>query len=134
MKSKTPLLAVFLVFMIMLPVLAGAKEERKKPESSQDRISYALGVNLGGNFAAQGLTVNAEFLMQGLKDALADAPLLLTDEELRDAMLALRQEMQQKQQARMEEISRKNMSESNAFLRRMARGGSSPSPAASNIR
>lgn len=102
--------------MIMLPVLAGAKEERKKPESSQDRISYALGVNLGGNFAAQGLTVNAEFLMQGLKDALADAPLLLTDEELRDAMLALRQEMQQKQQARMEEISRKNMSESNAFF------------------
>ncbi len=103
--------------MVLLPISAGAKEERKKPESSADRISYALGVNLGGNFASQGVAVNPDFLLQGLKDAMADSPLLLTDEELREAMLALREDMQKKQQARMEEIGRRNQQESDAFFK-----------------
>jgi FKBP-type peptidyl-prolyl cis-trans isomerase FklB len=121
MKRTAPLLAFFLIFMLTLPLLAGAKEDRKKPESSEEKISYALGVNLGGNFAAQGVAVNPEFLMQGIKDALADSPLLMTDEEIREAMLSLRQDMQEKHKARMEALAKQNLEESEAFFKENAK-------------
>jgi len=116
MKKSPPFLALVVAIMFAIPAFAVAKEKRHKPEKSEDRVSYALGVNLGQNFAAQELSVNPEFLLQGIKDDLEDSHLLLTDEELGEAMMSLRQGLMQKQQARMEEISRQNLEESKAFF------------------
>ena len=57
---------------------AGLPEGLTEPQ----RLSYALGVNVGRSLLADGLDPDPGLFLQGLRDALTDAPVRLTEEEL----------------------------------------------------
>lgn len=51
-------------------------------QSRQDKISYALGVDMGKSLQQQKNEINVDLLMRALTDALAGKPLLLSDAEV----------------------------------------------------
>lgn len=87
-----------------------------KPESVQDRASYAIGLNLGRSFKANEVSINVDLLVKGVKDALGDGQALLTDEEIQTAMQSLQQEVMAKQQEKQKVLGEKNKKEGEEFL------------------
>ena len=116
MKKMVTLLAAISLLLLMLAGCAAAKEKRQKPVSRDDRISYGIGVEMGKNFRNQGVPINPDYLAQGLRDSQAGVPSLLTDEEFKEAMMALRQELEAKQKARLDELGRKNQEDNAVFF------------------
>jgi FKBP-type peptidyl-prolyl cis-trans isomerase len=87
-----------------------------KPESVEDRASYAIGLNIGRNMKAQEVPVNVELLIKGLRDALTGASPALNDEEMQAAVTSLQQSVMAKQQEKMKAEGDKNQKAAEDFL------------------
>jgi FKBP-type peptidyl-prolyl cis-trans isomerase len=85
-------LMLTIVAVAILAVQAGA-EEGSALKTHKDQVSYGLGVDIARNFKKQGVDVDPEVLMRGLRDALAGDKLLLTEPELRSLMSDLQNNM-----------------------------------------
>jgi len=95
---------------------AGTQPGQTAPATQKDKVSYGVGVQVARSLKSQGIDINPDLLVQGLKDALAGQKLLLSDDELNNAMASLQQELQQKEaQAKAKEaVDNKNAGD--AFL------------------
>ena len=85
-------------------------------KTEMDKVSYAIGVQLGQNFKSQRLDVKLDLLTQGLKDSMADQQLALTQEEIVQVMTDLSQRMKTQQQERQKLNAAKNLATGKAFL------------------
>jgi FKBP-type peptidyl-prolyl cis-trans isomerase FklB len=65
-----------------------------------DKISYIIGRDVAGNLMKQGIIVEAESFIQGLKEAMAGQDSSLSEAEIQQTMMALQQEMSQKQNSK----------------------------------
>jgi FKBP-type peptidyl-prolyl cis-trans isomerase FkpA len=92
MKCKW--LAVVGVVLLAAQVFAGETPVLKTPMEKQ---SYGLGVDMGRNLKRQGAEMNPEIVVRGLKEAMGDDKLLLTDEELVATMKSFAAERRAKQ-------------------------------------
>jgi len=101
-----------------LTLLAGmaASEEGAVLRTEKEKTSYALGVDMGNKLKSQSVEVDADLLLQGLKDALAGGKTLLTPEEVRGTLLALEKELRTKQLEAVRKVGEKNRQEGEAFL------------------
>jgi FKBP-type peptidyl-prolyl cis-trans isomerase len=93
----------------------------KKPQplvlkTQTDKVSYALGMNMGTNLHKQGVEVDPAILLQGLKDGLAGNKPLLTEDEARGLLIQLQDEMRKKQAEKAQQLGATNKSEGEAFL------------------
>lgn len=84
-------------------------------KTQKDKVSYAIGLDIGRNFKEQSIEIDPKLLTQGIQDALSGGKHLLTDEEIQAVMTTFRQEMQAKVAAQAKEIGEKNLKEGNAF-------------------
>jgi FKBP-type peptidyl-prolyl cis-trans isomerase FklB len=66
----------------------------------QEKISYIIGRDMAANLKKQGIEIEAESFVKGLKEVIAGQPSSLSDQEIQMAMMALQQEMTQKQSAK----------------------------------
>ena len=69
--------------------LLAARVSAGEPSSlvtQKDKVNYAIGVNLIGNFKHQGIDIDLDLVIKGMKDASSGGKLLLSDEELRKAI------------------------------------------------
>jgi len=82
----------------------------------EDRFSYALGMNLGGQLHKQSIEVDTNLLMEGLKDALAGGKTKLTEEEVRATFGEMQAAMTKKAQEKAAAASAENKKEGDAFL------------------
>src|SRR5256884_8435044 len=64
--------------------------------TQKEKLSYALGMNLGTNLHKQTVEVDPAIVLRGLKDALAAGKMLLTEEESRAALTQLQTEVDRK--------------------------------------
>jgi FKBP-type peptidyl-prolyl cis-trans isomerase len=87
-----------------------------------DSTSYAIGVNIGSSFKDQELDVDMGAFLSGLSDAMSEdsSAIKLTEEQLQTVFAALQQEMYEKQMAKMEEMSRTNLSDGDNFFKENA--------------
>jgi len=85
-------------------------------KDNKEKTSYALGMNLGTNFKAQGMDIDSDAMLRGVNDAMSGAKTLMTEEEARAALTQLQSEVR----AKMEEKSRMaaitNKKDGDAFL------------------
>ena len=108
--------------MIMLTYLAGCAPEEAssaselKLDTSKNRISYTIGVNIGQDFKSQNMDVDPDLLLMGLKDTLSGKELQLTEEEMVQEIQNFQQEMQVKMAAEMEAKAAENKAAGEAFL------------------
>ena len=65
-------------------------------KTQNDTNSYAVGADLARNLKRQGIQVESEALLMGMRDVFAGAKLLMSDEELRDTLRALQAEQRRK--------------------------------------
>ena len=87
-----------------------------KLETTADRASYSIGLNMGRNFKRQQVPINPEAVLQGLRDALSGAKAAMTDDEMKAAFQALEQEIATAQEAKNKDLAKKNTEEGAAFL------------------
>jgi FKBP-type peptidyl-prolyl cis-trans isomerase FklB len=69
----------------------------------QEKISYIIGRDMAGNLKKQGIEVEADAFIKGMKEAIAGQPSSLSEQEVQETMMQLQQEMGKKQGAAGEE-------------------------------
>lgn len=117
MKTSS-ILCAFVLFTFAAVACAQDEpgQDLAKPESLDDRASYSFGLNLGRNFEQQGVPINLDYLIQGMRDGLEGGEALLTDEEMNTTMQAFQQEMMARAQKEREESASKNQTAADEFL------------------
>lgn len=85
-------------------------------KSDKDKVSYGIGVSVAKNFKQQGVEVDVEVMVKGLKDELSGAKLLIADEELAKTLTAYQKELRQKQVEAKKMAVEDNRKEGEAFL------------------
>jgi len=85
-------------------------------KTQKEKTSYAIGMNIGNGLRRDGVDVDPNVLLRGMKDALSGGKPLLTDEEAKAAMIALQNDLRQKHQAMMQQVGDANKKQGDAFL------------------
>ena len=85
-------------------------------DTQKDKDSYALGMSLGSTLRQQSVEVDLSILMTGVKDSLAGRKTLLTEDEERAVLTALKAEVRKKQEEKMAQAGEANTKEGQAFL------------------
>ena len=82
------------------------------------RMSYALGLSIGGDLRASQVALDLQSLSAGLADGMQGAQPKLTEEELTAAMGQFQQMMQRKAEAEVMQLAAVNRKEADQFLAR----------------
>jgi len=82
----------------------------------KDKVSYAIGVNIGRGMRKDSVDVEPKILARGIADALAGGKMLLTDDQIQAALVALQNDVNQKQEANMAQVGDANKKAGDAFL------------------
>jgi len=107
------------------PATAGAaKTTGSKPATAtapalttkKDKISYAIGADLGKKLKTSSIDVDPTILTRALKDTLTGAKADMTDDEIRATLTDLTKDLQQKQVVAAKEASEKNRKAGEEFL------------------
>src|SRR5580698_976132 len=85
-------------------------------KTQKDKASYAIGLNIGKSMHKDSVDVDTAILLRGLRDGLAGAKPLLTDDEARATMVALQADLRKKQEEKMAVQGEANKKEGDAFL------------------
>jgi len=85
-------------------------------KTAKDKVSYAIGADLGGKLKSQSIDVNPVLLSRGLRDALASTKPLMTPDEMHAALTDLQSQLRQKQMAMAKDMGDKNKKDGDAFL------------------
>jgi len=109
------LVAVSVLSTLLLAVqVYGAEEISLKDK--KDKVSYAIGLDVGNAMKKQSIDINTDIFVKGLQDALSGGKKLMTDDEIRETMTAFSREMAEKQKETMKKLGEKNKQEGDAFL------------------
>ena len=98
------------------PAASAAQAPTPAFKTQKEKRSYAIGMEMGKGVKAQGIDVDSSLVAQGLKDALAGAKSAMSEEELKQEIAVLKQEMQQKQTKAAETLGAENKTKGDAFL------------------
>jgi FKBP-type peptidyl-prolyl cis-trans isomerase FkpA/FKBP-type peptidyl-prolyl cis-trans isomerase FklB len=81
-------------------------------QTDEEKVSYAIGQQIGGNMKSQGIAVNTTVLAASIEDALAGKPARMKPEEMQAAMMKMRESMMAKQDA----AGKENKEKGDSFL------------------
>jgi FKBP-type peptidyl-prolyl cis-trans isomerase FklB len=119
--GKTMKLRLFTFVVAGVSAAAFAADVEIKTE--KDKISYAIGVDIGKNITNRQVEINPDALAAGLKSIVTGSKPLLNEEQLKEAMTVLQTTMQAKmadrmkvQQSEQKESGEKNKKEGEVFL------------------
>ena len=85
-------------------------------KTQKDKLSYAIGMNIGAGMKKDGLDIDPTILSQGVKDALAGTKPLMTETEAQTVMTEFRTELMKKKQEAAQHVSEANKQEGQQFL------------------
>lgn len=101
---------------IMLLATQVTAEEPRALKTQQDKVNYGIGVNVVRNFQQQGMEIDLDLVIQGMKDALSGGKLLMSEGDLRKTMVEFSTELRQKQVRARQTAALDNRKEGEAFL------------------
>ena len=84
--------------------------------NEQDKVSYIIGRQIGGDFKNQGLEINFDHFSQGARAAYLGEASELSDEETATIMNAFQAKMQEIMAKKQGEVGEINLTEGKAFL------------------
>ena len=101
----------------------GTASSAKKPataplelKTQKDKVSYAIGVNIGRSMKKDAIDIDPAILARGIKDAFAGGKLLMTDADGQAALTTLKNDVQKHQQEQYQAAVAKNKQEGDSFL------------------
>src|SRR5437660_1215564 len=95
--------------LLAFPLFGQEKSPQFKDQ--RDKVSYAIGMQIGFNLARQKVDINPDVLTAGMKDAIAGKP-QLTHDQVKDVMAQFEKDMEQKQK----QLGEKNKTDGAKFL------------------
>ncbi len=98
---------VFVLLFLSIFVVSVVYAEDKF-NTQQEKIGYAIGMNIATNMMQQKVDVDADQLAAGLKAVLKGEKTIISQEEMGQILTAYQQEMQMKQMAEMAAAAAKN--------------------------
>jgi len=99
----------------MLASQAGASE-KKELKSDKEKVSYSIGMEIGTSFKKQSIDIDTDALASGIRDAVSGNKPLLTENEIKETMMAFQKEMMAKQAEKAKAAAEKNSKEGETFL------------------
>ena len=98
--------------------LSGAAFAADAPELKNDKekISYSIGMDIGGNLKRGSVEVDPDLLAKGLKDSYGGGKTILTEEEARKTIADFQKTLMAKQAETMQKLSEKNKADGEKFL------------------
>lgn len=108
----------FAMAMCAVVALSGTSFAADAPElkSDKEKLSYSIGMDIGGNLKRGSLEVDPDVLAKGLKDSYGGGKTLLTEDEARQAIQAFQKQMMEKQAEAMKKQAEKNKADGEKFL------------------
>jgi FKBP-type peptidyl-prolyl cis-trans isomerase FklB len=85
--------------------------------SPQAQASYAIGLNIGSGLRTDGVTIDPDAFLRGIKDALANAKPALSPEQMNAAVSQLQAEIDTRRNEKMANAALANAAEGEAFLK-----------------
>ena len=110
-------LPAFLVWSLSAPLSAA---EPLKLEEETPRINYSLGYQIGGDFKRQGVEMDAEAVVQGIRDALSGAEPKMTPAEMSATLTELKRKVVADQRKRGIERELDMLKEGKEFMQQNA--------------
>jgi len=107
-------LIAFATSSLLTVLLQAADKPELKDEKS--KVSYGIGMNLGSQWKRQEVDVDVELILKGMKDAMSGGPTLMTEQEVREILMAYQREHQKRQMEKRKELGEKNKEEGAKFL------------------
>jgi FKBP-type peptidyl-prolyl cis-trans isomerase FklB len=101
--------------MMWLPAFAAA-QEAPALKTEKDKLSYAMGMDLGSQLKTRAVDIDPSIFGRGLADALAGSKTLLTADEAKAIITELQKAMLVKQAEAAKAAGEKNKAEGDAFL------------------
>jgi FKBP-type peptidyl-prolyl cis-trans isomerase FklB len=111
MRSRI-FLSALLIILAMVTLAFGEDELKNK----EDKLSYALGLNIGNSFKQQSIEIKPDIFLKGIKDAFAGGKQLLSDDEVRETMVVLNKELAEKKAETMKKLAEKNKEDAVTFF------------------
>ncbi len=111
-------LPLALVSMASSPSLA--QQTKPAPDTlatPQAQASYAIGLSIGGNLRTDGVTLDPDAFLRGVRDALANAKPALTADQMNAAVDKLQAEIATRRNEKMAAAAEANQAEGAAFLK-----------------
>ncbi len=84
--------------------------------TQKDKVSYAIGMNLGKGLSHDSIEVDPNLIMQGLKDGLAGSKTLMTDEQVQATIGQLQAQVQEEMKVRRQQDAVTNQKTGDTFL------------------
>jgi FKBP-type peptidyl-prolyl cis-trans isomerase FklB len=84
--------------------------------TEKDRESYAMGMYFGTGWKKNGVDVDLDKLMRGIKDAQSGGKTLLTEDQMRSALMQLQMSLRANHEKMQAQEGQKNQQEGEAFL------------------
>lgn len=106
------------LYLLIILSMTGCVLAQEAPvlKTEADKVNYGIGVGVVRNFINQGLSVDLDLVIRGMKDANSGAALLMTEEELAKTMNAFQKELRQRQAEALKAATEKNKKEGESFL------------------
>ncbi len=113
MRNSSYFLPLTAVAMLLV---VGCKQD---PKSDVQKVSYAIGQQIGQNIKQQGIDVDAKMVAQSVEEAITGKDSRMTKEDMQAAMMNLQKTMMEKRtkkMAEMKEEAKKNVGIGQKFL------------------
>jgi FKBP-type peptidyl-prolyl cis-trans isomerase FklB len=95
---------------------ASGVDSTNSPAEQRAKISYSIGVNIGRNIKSGSYDVDLDEMQAAIKDVLGAKTLKLTDEQMREAMMAYQQQVRAKREEERRKTIEKNKRDAETFL------------------
>jgi FKBP-type peptidyl-prolyl cis-trans isomerase FklB len=98
--------------------LSGTAFAADAPELATDKekLSYGIGMDIGGNLKRQSVEVDPDLLAKGFKDSYGGGKTILTEDQARQAIADFQKTLMAKQAETMQKLSEKNKADGEKFL------------------
>jgi len=113
---QAPALAALLALTLSLPVCADETPAAAELKTEPQKLSYAVGMEIGEFLKRLPAQVDVDLFVRGLKDTLEGKPTLLTPEQAVAVKKAFGQKMKAQQQQKAREGAELNRQKGEAFL------------------
>ena len=104
MTPKKMKMICIMILGVGLLIAHVSAQETPILKTEREKVSYGVGVEMARNFQQQGIEVDLDLVLKGMKDALSGEKLLMTEDEFRAIMSAFRTQVR-----RQAELKRKQM-------------------------
>lgn len=112
---KTKWIAGALGVMVSVPLFAITSAADLK--TTEDKVSYSIGSDLGVNLKKQGIAINPAVFAKGVEDGMRGGTLLMTEAEMKKVLGDFEKEMMDKRTSDLNKQAEENKQKGEAFLK-----------------